>query len=312
MYCSWIACPIGLCCTYVGVVNLQLGLVGAAASATVRDMVQLILLAAGSWKFCPEFRACWQHGFFDKRALHEWPPFLKLGFASLIICCVTWWSWDAATVLCSRLPKDSTAMLATQTVVVNIVSLVYLAPGAVARGASALVGGALGANDADRAKCAFHASIFAAIVVVIAQCVFLYCFRHQVGYLFTDDAEVVSHVAAILAPWGLAFASAGGIQCGLSGVVEGVCRNCRLPCTLRYLKSCPFHHENCLAYALLRAAGPPADCGANRCGSVLGNRASSRLRAGLHLRLWTARDMGWDGRRCVLTLRLPSRDMVCL
>eukprot|EP01043_Picozoa_sp_COSAG02_P013821 COSAG02_NODE_559_length_20335_cov_10.631894_10_plen_214_part_00 len=195
---------------------------GAAVSATIRDAVQLLLLAVGAWKFCPQFRACWEDGFFDGRALEEWPRFLKLGFASLIICCVSWWSWDAATVLCSRLPGNTTTMLATQTVVVNIISLLYLAPGAVARGASALVGGALGANNAHEAKRAFHASILAAAVVVVVQGFLLYSFRHQVGYLFTEDEEVVSHVATILAQYGLAFASIGGIQCGLSGVVEGV------------------------------------------------------------------------------------------
>jgi MATE family multidrug resistance protein len=222
MYCSWIAAPVGLSCTYVAIVCLDLGLVGAAASATIRDAVQLILLAAGAWKFCPEFRACWEDGFFDGRALEEWARFLKLGFASLIICCVSWWSWDAATVLCSRLPGNTTTMLATQTVVVNIISLLYLAPGAVARGASALVGAALGANNAYDAKRAFHASICATVVVVVVQGLVMYSFRHQVGYLFTEDEDVVSNVATILAQYGLAFASIGGIQCGLSGVVEGV------------------------------------------------------------------------------------------
>ena len=238
MYCSWIAAPIGLSCTYVAIVYLRLGLVGAAASATIRDVVQLFLLAAGAWKFCPEFRACWEDGFFDGRALEEWPRFLKLGFASLIICCVSWWSWDAATVLCSRLPENTTTMLATQTVVVNIVSLLYLAPGAVARGASALVGGALGANNAYDAKRAFHASVFAALMVVIVQGLVLYGVRHQVGYLFTEDEEVVAHVATILAPYGLAFASVGGIQCGLSGVVEGVRTSFHFPLSLPYRPSC--------------------------------------------------------------------------
>jgi MATE family multidrug resistance protein len=237
MYCSWIACPIGLSCTYVAVVYLRLGLAGAAASATLRDVVQLLLLAVGAWKFCPEFRACWEDGLFDVRALQEWPRYMKLGFASLIICCVSWWSWDAATVLCSRLPENTTTMLATQTVVVNIISLLYLAPGAVARGASALVGSALGANNAYEAKCAFHASAFAVVVVVIAQSSVLYALRHEAGYLFTQDEEVVTEVASILAPWGVAFASVGGIQCGLSGVVEGV-RTVHTACLEHYARPC--------------------------------------------------------------------------
>ena len=286
MYCSWIACPIGLCCTYVGVVNLQLGLVGAAASATVRDIVQLILLAAGAWKYCPEFRACWEDGFFDGRALEEWPRYLKLGFASLVICCVSWWSWDAATVLCSRLPENTTTMLATQTVVVNIVSLLYLAPGAVARGASALVGSALGASNAYEAKCAFHASSLAAVAVLVAQGLLLYGFRHKVGYLFTQDEEVVSHVAGILAPWGLAFASVGGLQCGLSGVVEGVRTDCRLvasprgaPISMSVQITMAFIHNSLCA----RTAGTSKGRCTDSRGGVLGVWTSSRRRIGFRL-----------------------------
>lgn len=222
MYCSWIACPIGLSSTYVAVVYLRLGLVGAAASATLRDVVQLFLLAAGAWRYCPGFRACWEDGLFDGRALQEWTRFLKLGFASLVICCVSWWSWDAATILCSRLPENTTTMLATQTVVVNIIALLYLAPGAVARGASALVGNALGADNAFEGKKAFQVAASAGVVAVIVQGAVLYGFRDSVGYLFTSDDEVAKEVASIIAPWAVAFASVGGVQCSLAGVVEGL------------------------------------------------------------------------------------------
>ena len=222
MYCSWIACPIGLACSYVGIVELRLGLVGAAAAATLRDVLQLALLAGGAAWFCPGFRACWREGLCDRRALQEWTYFLRLGFASLVICCVSWWSWDAATVLCARLPGDTTTALATQTVVVNVVGLLYLAPGAVARGASALVGNALGGNQPAEGRDAFRLVLGTATVVSCVQMVVVVLCSDRVGQLFTDDDRVVTAVQEILEPWGVAFAAVGGVQCALAGVVEGI------------------------------------------------------------------------------------------
>eukprot|EP01051_Picozoa_sp_SAG22_P022527 SAG22_NODE_5430_length_1014_cov_1.698361_1_plen_265_part_00 len=116
----------------------------------------------------------------------------------------------------------TTELVAAQTVVVNVVGLVYLVPGAVARSGSTLVGNAMGSGDAAKGRRLAGLVAKTSLVVQVVQAALLAGCRPYIGQLFSSDPGLNRLVADIFWPWGLLFCAIGGLQCALSGVLEGL------------------------------------------------------------------------------------------
>ncbi|XP_063098265.1 multidrug and toxin extrusion protein 2-like isoform X2 [Cavia porcellus] len=114
----------------------------------------------------------------------------------------------------------SVTELGAQAIIYELVSVAYLVPLGFGVAASVRVGNALGAGDAEQARCSCTTVLLCASVCALAVGILLTALKDVVSYIFTSDKDIgsrVSQVMLIFAPLHLFDALAG--TCG--GVLRG-------------------------------------------------------------------------------------------
>ncbi|XP_078687958.1 multidrug and toxin extrusion protein 1-like [Branchiostoma floridae x Branchiostoma belcheri] len=149
--------------------------------------------------------------------LQEWGGYVKLAVAGLLMVCLEWWTYEIGTFLTGLI---GTVDLAAQGILITLNSLNYMIPMAMGIAASIRVGNELGAGNAAQAKLAAKVSIFSFCCYAFVASIVLVSSRHVLGYVFSNDKEVVSLIGEVL-PIVCVTQLADSVQAGCAGILRG-------------------------------------------------------------------------------------------
>ncbi|KAL4398846.1 ethionine resistance protein [Malassezia pachydermatis] len=195
--------------------SIRLGFLGAPLASAlsmwlmaILCFLQCTLVSQGTW-------GGWSWKAFDWDGLKT---SASLGFAGLLSLASEWWAWEIVGLVTAAL---GTTALASQSVLLITSSVTYQLPSGAAVAASVRVGNLLGAGKARHARTASTAAIYFSIFIGLVNSSIVFFTRHQLGFLFSSDKEVVRLVATVL-PIVALFQIADCI-CGIAG---GILRGC--------------------------------------------------------------------------------------
>ncbi|XP_035198699.1 multidrug and toxin extrusion protein 2-like [Oxyura jamaicensis] len=193
---------------------LKLGMVGSAWANTVSQYTQAILLFLYvRWKKIHV--ETW--GGWTRDCLLDWGSFIQLAVPSMLMMCIEWWTFEIGSFLAGLL---SVVELGAQSVIYELSSAAYMVPLGFSVAASVRVGNALGSGDVMQAKTSCITALLCTEVFAVVVATLLGTLKDVVGYIFTNDKEIVtlvSKVMIIFAPFHLFDAAAA--TCG--GVLRG-------------------------------------------------------------------------------------------
>ncbi|XP_027328481.3 multidrug and toxin extrusion protein 2-like [Anas acuta] len=193
---------------------LKLGIVGSAWANTVSQYTQAILLFLYvRWKKIHV--ETW--GGWTRDCLLDWGSFIQLAVPSMLMMCIEWWTFEIGSFLAGLL---SVVELGAQSVIYELSSAAYMVPLGFSVAASVRVGNALGSGDVMQAKTSCITALLCTEVLAVVVATLLGTLKDVVGYIFTNDKEIVtlvSKVMIIFAPFHLFDAAAA--TCG--GVLRG-------------------------------------------------------------------------------------------
>ncbi|XP_014808543.1 PREDICTED: multidrug and toxin extrusion protein 1 [Calidris pugnax] len=204
---------------------LKLGMVGSAWANTVSQYTQAILLFLYVWwkKIHVETWGGW-----TRDCLLDWGSFIRLAVPGMLMMCIEWWTYEIGSFLAGLL---SVVELGAQSIIYELSSAAYMVPLGFSVAASVRVGNALGSGDVVQAKTSCITALLCAGVFAVVVATLLGTLKDVVGYIFTNDKEIVilvSKVMIIFAPFHLfdaAAATCGGVLRGTGNQKMGAIAN---------------------------------------------------------------------------------------
>ncbi|KAK7272981.1 hypothetical protein RIF29_14026 [Crotalaria pallida] len=156
---------------------------------------------------------------FSSNALSSIKEFLHFAFPSGLMFCFEWWSFELLTLLSGLLPNPQLETSALS-VCLNMTTLHYFIPYAVGASASTRVSNEIGAGNPKAAQGVVRVVVIIGIVEAVIVSTFFYCCRNILGYVYTNDKEVVDYVTDMV-PLLCVTVNADSIIGALSGIARG-------------------------------------------------------------------------------------------
>uniref|UniRef100_A0AAV2J2I2 Multidrug and toxin extrusion protein n=1 Tax=Knipowitschia caucasica TaxID=637954 RepID=A0AAV2J2I2_KNICA len=199
---------------YILVHWLKLGISGSAAANTLSHVYSCgFLYIYIRWKKLHV--NTW--GGWSTEALQEWGSFMKLAIASTVMKCAEWWVYEFGGFFSGMISEDE---LAAQHGVVMIAFLTYMFPVGIQAATCARVGNALGAGNTARAILTMKVSYGLAVFFALVQGTVLGSIKHCIGYIFTNDEEIVGLISHLMKAYCF-LQLFDGLMCVSSGVFVG-------------------------------------------------------------------------------------------
>ncbi|KAI9101570.1 hypothetical protein K1719_023814 [Acacia pycnantha] len=193
-----------------------LGSRGAAVAISVSYWMNVVLMALYV-RFSSSCKASWTG--FSKKALHNVLDFLKLAVPSAIMLCLKVWTFELMVLLSGLLPNP-TLQTSVLSICLNMFSIAWMFPFGFSAAVSTRVSNELGAGNAEAASLAVRVVLGIALSEGTLLLVVMILLRNLLGRVYSDDKEIVRHVASMIPV--LAVSSfLDGIQSALSGIVRG-------------------------------------------------------------------------------------------
>ncbi|NWV23835.1 S47A2 protein, partial [Origma solitaria] len=197
--------------------GLKLGMVGSAWANMVSQYTQVILLVLYMWWKKVHVKT-W--GGWSRECLMDWGSFLWLALPGMVMMCIEWWTFEIGTFLSGLI---SVVELGAQSVICEIAGVAYMVPLGISVAAGVRVGNALGAGDVLQAKTSCTTALLCTGVFAVVVATLLGSLRNVVGYIFTNDMEIVSLVSRVMLIFGpFHLLDATAATCG--GVLRGTGR----------------------------------------------------------------------------------------
>ncbi|KAK3037523.1 hypothetical protein RJ639_030331, partial [Escallonia herrerae] len=160
-----------------------------------------------------------RHGF-SKEGLRNLIGFLSLAIPSALMVCLEFWSYEFLVLMSGLLPnpKLETSMMSTS---LNTSSVIFRIPFGFGSAVSTRVSNELGAGKPHAAKLAVRVVIFLAVAEGLLVGLVSVAARDSLGYLYSNEEEVVRYVAAVMPVLALS-----NFMDGIQGVLSGTARGC--------------------------------------------------------------------------------------
>ncbi|KAK6350252.1 hypothetical protein TWF696_006487 [Orbilia brochopaga] len=210
-----ICAPVNALLNYILVWHpvIGFGFLGAPTAVVITNWLMPLLL----FLYVAFVRGseCW--GGFSKKAWQNWSPMIKLALPGLVMILSEFVAFELLTLAASYL---STEHLAAQSVLATCTSVTFQIPFALSIATSTRVANFLGATLGDAAKTSSTVALCGSLLLGICNVTLLTTARHDIGKLFSNDAEVIRLVAktlpicALFQLWDSVAAAAGGILRG--------------------------------------------------------------------------------------------------
>ncbi|KAJ7975781.1 Protein DETOXIFICATION [Quillaja saponaria] len=198
------------------VFKLELGHVGAALAIGISYWFNVIFLGL----YMKHSSACQKTKIvFTSKAFLSIREFVQFAIPSAVMVCLEWWSFELIILLAGLLPNPQleTSVLS---ICLNTTTLHYFIPYGVGAAASTRVSNELGAGNHRAAQEAVRAVVVLGIAEAILVSSALFCFRHLLGYTYSNEKEVVDNVAEMV-PLLCLSVSVDSLLGVLSGVARG-------------------------------------------------------------------------------------------
>ncbi|XP_021292586.1 protein DETOXIFICATION 16-like [Herrania umbratica] len=197
--------------------RLGFGNQGAALSSAISYWTNVFILAIYI-KFSPTCKKTWTG--FSKDGRRNLVSFLKLGIPSALMVCFEFWSYEFLVLMSGLLPnpKLETSMMSVS---LNISSVVYRIPFGFGSAVSTRVSNELGAGKPQAARLAVKIVVLLAVSEGLSLSIIAVALRGTLGYLYTNEEEVVRYLASVMPVLALS-----NFMDGIQGVLSGTARGC--------------------------------------------------------------------------------------
>ncbi|NWV45891.1 S47A2 protein, partial [Daphoenositta chrysoptera] len=135
----------------------------------------------------------------SRECLVDWGSFIWLAVPGMVMMCIEWWTFEIGSFLAGLI---SVVELGAQSVIYELASVAYMVPLGISVAASVRVGNALGAGDVVQAKTSCITALLCTGVFAVVVAALLGSLRNVVGYIFTNDTEIVSLVSKVMLIFG--------------------------------------------------------------------------------------------------------------
>lgn len=216
MYILLICAPLNAFLNWFMVWHLGWGYIGAPIAVSITENILPIALFLYV-RFVDGYQ-CW--GGFDRRALKNWMPMIKLALPGLIMVEAEFLAFEILTLSSSWLGPTE---LAAQSVLGTITGITFQIPFPMSVAASTRIANLIGATLAVPAKTAAKVAIVGAVLVGIFNLLLLSIFREAIPRLFTPDEDVIKLVAALL-PLCATFQVFDALSANCNGILRGLGR----------------------------------------------------------------------------------------
>ncbi|NXN99214.1 S47A1 protein, partial [Rhinopomastus cyanomelas] len=159
-------------------------------------------------------------GGWSSECLLEWDSFTSLAIPSMLMMCIEWWTYEIGSFLIGLL---SVIELSAQSIIYEVSVVAFMIPLGLGTAASVQVGNALGAGDIETAKRSSSTSLLCTGVFCVAMGAILAATKDVLGYIFTNDKEIVELVAWVI-PVYVVFHLFEAMCGACSGVLRGIGR----------------------------------------------------------------------------------------
>ncbi|NXI16670.1 S47A2 protein, partial [Irena cyanogastra] len=206
---------INVAANYVLLYVFHLGVTGSAWANTTAQYSQAIFLFlyiigrklhVNTW------------GGWSSECLLEWDSFTSLAIPSMLMMCIEWWTYEIGSFLIGLL---SVVELSVQSIIYEVSVVAFMIPLGLGTAASVQVGNALGAGNAEVAKRSSSTSLICTGVFSIIVGSILAATRNVLGYIFTNDKEIIDLVAWVM-PVYVVFHLFEAMTGACSGVLRGI------------------------------------------------------------------------------------------
>lgn len=124
----------------------------------------------------------------DKSILQGIGLYLKIGIPGMLMLCFEWWAFELLALFTGTL---GVYQLATEVVIINMISFIFMMPLGISYSASALTGNYIGEGKIDLAKkfalmTLFFCALLTSVIVLI-----LGTWKEQITQLFTQEPNVI-------------------------------------------------------------------------------------------------------------------------
>lgn len=216
MYILLICAPLNAFLNWYMVWHLGWGFIGAPIAVSITENILPILLFLYV-RFIDGYQ-CW--GGFDRRALKNWMPMIKLALPGLVMVLAEFLAFEILTLSSSWLGPTE---LAAQSVLGSITGITFQIPFPMSVAASTRIANLIGATLAVPAKTAAKVAVIFSVVVGIFNLLMLSLLRESIPRLFTPDQEVIDMVAALL-PLCATFQVFDALAANCNGILRGLGR----------------------------------------------------------------------------------------
>ncbi|CAN0913720.1 Protein DETOXIFICATION 1 [Linum grandiflorum] len=198
------------------VYGIGIGYVGAAMAISLSTWVNVVLLV-GYVVWSPVCERT--KGGLTRSAFVGVGQFFWLGLSSAVMVCLKWWSMELVTLLSGFMsnPKLETSVLS---ICLSISTLHFTVPYGFGAAVSTRVSNELGRGNPQSARTAVHVALSLAFTEAATATTILFLCRRFVGNAFSNDVQILRHVAKMIPLLCLSML-ADGFQAVLSGVARG-------------------------------------------------------------------------------------------
>ncbi|NWW15687.1 S47A2 protein, partial [Falcunculus frontatus] len=135
----------------------------------------------------------------SRECLVDWGSFIWLAVPGMVMMCIEWWTFEIGSFLAGLI---SVVELGAQSVIYELASVAYMVPLGISVAASVRVGNALGAGDVVQAKTSCITALLCTGLFAVVVAALLGSLRNLVGYIFTNDTEIISLVSKVMLIFG--------------------------------------------------------------------------------------------------------------
>ncbi|KAF2204401.1 MATE efflux family protein [Delitschia confertaspora ATCC 74209] len=215
-YILLICAPLNAIMNYTFVWVFEWGFIGAPIAVAVTENIMPLLLFL--YVYFIDGKQCW--GGFDRRALKNWMPMIKLALPGLVMVLAEFLAFEILTLSASWL---GTTPLAAQSLLSTITAITFQIPFPISVAASTRVANLIGATLSDPAKVAARVALVFACVVGVMNFVLLSTLRNYIPQVFTNDPDVIDMVSKLL-PLCSAFQLFDALATNCNGILRGLGR----------------------------------------------------------------------------------------
>jgi len=216
MYILLICAPLNAFLNWFMVWHLRWGFVGAPIAVSITETIMPVLLFLYV-RFVDGYQ-CW--GGFDRRALRNWMPMIKLALPGLIMVLAEFLAFEILTLSSSWLGPTE---LAAQSVLGSITGITFMIPFPISVAASTRIANLIGATLSGPAKTSAKVAMGAAVGVGFFNFALLSLLREYIPRLFTPDKDVINLVSSLL-PLCATFQVFDAVAANCNGVLRGLGR----------------------------------------------------------------------------------------